>query len=83
MKKWIFIAQFHLQDPDPDTAWRFDSGSTRTRIRNTASNIKIECHRLINYRYLLHFAETKLQYLYQNSLQQKTPPFQKRAARCK
>jgi len=34
LKKLIFIAQFHLQDPDP--AWRFESGSARIRIRNTA-----------------------------------------------
>ena len=44
-KKWIFTAQFHLQDPDPDSelssypdpAWQFESGSTRIRIpfRNT------------------------------------------------
>ena len=32
-KKWIFIAQFHSQDPDP--AWQFESGSTR--IRNTGT----------------------------------------------
>ena len=28
-------AQFQLQDPDPDPDWRFESGSTRIRIRNT------------------------------------------------
>jgi len=27
LKKWIFIAQFHFQDPDPDPAWQFKSGS--------------------------------------------------------
>ena len=30
-KKWIFLAEFHFQDPDP--AWQFESGFTR--IRNT------------------------------------------------
>ena len=32
-KKWIFLAQFHFQNPDPDPAWQFESGSNR--IRNT------------------------------------------------
>ena len=34
-KKWIFMAQYHFQDPDtdPDPAWQFESGSNR--IRNT------------------------------------------------
>ena len=35
LKKWIFIAKFHFQGPDPDPAWQFESGSTRIRIRNT------------------------------------------------
>ena len=28
-------AQFQLLDPDPDPDWRFESGSTWIRIRNT------------------------------------------------
>ena len=47
-KKWIFIAQFHFQDPDP--AWRFESGSNRIRIRNTAFNkLKILCEARIGF----------------------------------
>jgi len=26
-KKWIFLAQFHLPDADPDPVWQFESGS--------------------------------------------------------
>jgi len=26
-KKWIFVAQFCFQDPDPDPVWQFESGS--------------------------------------------------------
>ena len=37
-RKKILKAQFHLQDPDPDPAWRFESGSTRIRFRNTGRN---------------------------------------------
>ena len=50
LKKLIFIAQFYLQDPDP--AWRFESGSTRIRIRNTAGvillKIKISFYKMLN-----------------------------------
>ena len=39
LTKWIFIAQFHLQDPnlDPNTdpACRFESVSARIQIRST------------------------------------------------
>ena len=39
-KKWIFIAQFHFQDPDSeydtdtDPAWQFESGSVTLPTRN-------------------------------------------------
>ena len=33
LKKWIFIAQFHFQDPDSE----YGSGSTRIRIPNTSA----------------------------------------------
>ena len=53
-KKWIFIAQFHFQDPntDPDPAWQFESGSTQ--IRNTAYEAEVQI------RSRIHYADTDL-----------------------
>ena len=39
-KKWIFIAQFHFPNTDPDPDWQFESGSIR--IRNTAC-VDVNC----------------------------------------